>query len=231
MKRNGLKNEGRHSSLHFADMLLFLSLIASMSFRLTGDIAHEIAGIIMSALTAFHVFAHRRWIVSFFFRRKNASDIFRFSVLIVIFLLMIGIVVSGIIMSKIIHVIVSIDGSLLVRQIHVMLAYWVFVFSSIHIGVHFRGMRKRLLGIPFTNVMVYRVAGIFIAAAGIWAFSKREIASKLLMQSAFGFVDPEECGIAYLYSLTAVAGLFVFVSYYAMKTAAAFRSIKKKMLF
>ena len=98
------------------------------------------------------------------------------------------------------------------------MAYWGFVFISLHLGLHWSmmtGMASRLWKKKSAAwSWSVRAVGVLIAGYGIYAFLKREIGSYMFLKVHFAFFDFDEPLILFLFDFIAVMGLFVFVGHY-----------------
>ena len=210
------------------DILMTTILLLLMAYSLVGETAHEWLGIGMFALFLLHHVLNRRWSRSL---RKGKYTPFRIlqTVLVVLALLsMLGSIVSGVVLSR--HALAFLPitgGQSWARTLHMLSAYWGFVFISLHLGLHWSmmmGMVKRLFKKPSTaRKWTARILGGVIAAYGLYAFFKREIGSYMLLKNQFVFFDFDEPLMLFLLDYVAVMGLFVFIGHYlaeGMKKAA-----------
>lgn len=92
---------------------------------------------------------------------------------------------------------------------------------SLHLGLHWSmilGMAGKKFQTPsVARTWTTRMAGVGIAAYGIYAFIKRAIGIYMFLQVHFVFFDYEEPFLLFLLDYVAVMGLFVFFGHYAGK--------------
>ena len=108
-------------------------------------------------------------------------------------------------------------GSSWARILHMISAYWGFVFLSLHLGLHWNimiGMTKRVLKPSLIRTWIVRAAGLAVAGYGIYAFIRREIGSYMFLRVHFVFFDFEEPLLFFLIDYIAAMGLFVFIGHY-----------------
>lgn len=135
-----------------------------------------------------------------------------------IFLCMIGSMVSGIVLSR--HVFAFLPkhgGYELAGKLHILCAFWGFVLMSLHLGMHWNmllTMVRKHLRPNQVRTWAFRIAGYFFAAYGAVAFVRRDVGLYLLLKSHFVFYDFSEPLIAFLLDYLAVMGLFVAAGYF-----------------
>ena len=201
------------------DILMTGILLLLMAYSLVGEAAHEWLGIGMFVLFVAHHVLNSRWSRNL---RKGKYTPFRIlqTVLVVLALAsMPGSVVSGIVLSR--HALSFLPitgGQSWARTLHMLSAYWGFVFISLHLGLHWSmmmGMAKRLFKNPSTaRTWAARIIGLTIAVYGVYAFEKRENGSYMFLKNQFVFFDFDEPLVFFLLDYIAVMGLFVFIGHY-----------------
>lgn len=204
------------------DIAMTAILLLLMAYSLVGEKAHEWLGIGMFVLFILHHVLNSKWSRNI---RKGKYTPFRIlqTVLVVMALCsMIGSMVSGIVLSRYAFDFLLIsEGSSWARTVHMLSAYWGFVFISLHLGLHWSmmmGMAKRVWGKPSAiRAWIVRGIGFLIAGYGIYAFIKREIGSYMLLRIQFVFFDFGEPLFFFLLDYIAVMGLFVFIGHYLSK--------------
>ena len=195
-------------------VLLFL-----MSYSLIGEALHEWFGIGMFALFILHHILNRRWSSRLFKCKYTAYRIWQTVLVVLALVAMMGSMVSGIVLSR--HALTFLPitgGQSWARTLHMLSAYWGFVFISLHLGLHWSmmvGMAGRLWKKKSAaRSLSVRAVGFLIAGYGIYAFFKRDIGSYMILKNQFVFFDYDEPLILFLLDYTAVMGLFVFVGHY-----------------
>ena len=107
------------------------------------------------------------------------------------------------------------------RILHMLSAYWGFIWMSLHLGLHW----NRMLGMAqkgskttgHIKVWVSRIIGAAIAAYGVYAFVIRGIGNYMFLRSLFVFFDYEEPLLLFYVDYIAVMGLFVWIGHYLAK--------------
>lgn len=140
--------------------------------------------------------------------------------------------VSGIMMSRYAFAFLDIHGGMsLARTIHMVCAYWGFLFLSAHLGLHWSmmmGMEKKIVkikGYSDVRTAVLRVLALLFAGFGMYAFRKNQIADYLFLKSQFVFFDFSQSPAQFFAEYLAMMVLFAAVSYYLGR---ALQKSKKK---
>ena len=138
---------------------------------------------------------------------------------LLIFCAMVGLMVSGTILSRHALSFLPIKGShSFARNLHMISAYWGFVLMSVHLGFHWNmimGMAKKLFTKPsVVRKWAVRIMALLITGYGIYAFIKRDIGNYMLLLSHFVFFDYEELLIFFYLDYIAVMGLFILIGNY-----------------
>ena len=152
---------------------------------------------------------------------------------LLLFLSMMGTMVSAVILSREVFAFLSISGGIaIVRQMHLLCAFWNFVLMSLHLGLHWNmilGMVRKSLGpiqMKFKRAALL-VVGALIAVYGLYAFIKNQIPSYLSMQSSFIYFDFERPMPLFFAEYIAMMGFFVFMAHAGSKWVQRRTSRKK----
>ncbi len=199
------------------DAAMSVSMLLLMAYGLVGETAHEWIGMGMFALFVTHHILNHRWIKAVPQGRYTPLRLVQTALVGLIFLCMIGSMVSGIVLSR--HVFVFLPkhgGYELAGKLHILCAFWGFVLMSLHLGMHWNmllTMARKHLRPNQIRTWVLRIAGYSFAAYGALAFARRDVGLYLLLKSHFVFFDYSEPLIAFLLDYLAVMELFVAIGY------------------
>lgn len=174
-----------------AAMILLLPLL--MAYSLVGELFHEIAGVAMLGLFIAHHVLNRGWWKGLTQGRYTPERVFRTTLDFLLLAFMILQPLSGILLSKHLFVYLPAVGfTSLLRQVHLLLAYWGFVLMSVHTGTHADAMLAPLKRcFPKSARVAIGTLGL-IAVYGVCAFFKRQIPGYLFGQIPFAFFDFSE---------------------------------------
>ena len=123
------------------DVLMTIALLFLMAYNLIGDVTHEIIGTAIMILFLVHHIMNRKWIKSVFKGKYTPFRMVQTILVILVFITMLAQMISGIILSKYIFSFVDLNGfTSVARTMHLLGAYWGFVFMSLHLGLHWNMM-------------------------------------------------------------------------------------------
>lgn len=177
----------------------------------------------MFLLVTLHNVFNRRWYGTIPKARREARDLFNIVVTLLLLAAMLALLVTSVLISNALSGIMSAYGGFTVRQIHTLAAYWVLVIVSVHLGLRWpmiMGVVRKLAGISKPNAirtLALRVSAILIAIHGIWSSFELAMGAKLTMQMTLDWWNFEESVAGFFIHCVAIAGLYLFLSYYAMK--------------
>ena len=200
------------------DAAMSVSMLLLMAYGLVGEAAHEWIGMGMFALFVAHHVLNRRWIQAVPRGRYTPLRIVQTALIGLIFLCMVGSMISGIVLSR--HVFAFLPrhgGYNLAQQVHILCAYWGFICMSLHLGFHWSmmlAMARKHLQPSKIRTWALRIAGYSFAAYGAVTFVRRDVGLYLLLKSHFVFFDYTEPLVRFLLGYLAVMSLFVLAGYW-----------------
>lgn len=210
------------------DFMMFAAMPILMAYMLVGEAAHEWIGMGMFLLFLLHHLLNWQWVKNLFHGTYSIARIVKTLCDILIFLLMLGLLYSGVTLSRYIFQDMSFyRKDALARTLHLFCSYWGFVCMSLHLGFHwdlFLGIAKKHLNQKWIWILARGIAAV-VFFYGIYAFQKRKIGLYLSMKMHFAFYDTTEPVIRFLLDYIAVAGLFVIIGYFIIKLL---KQIQKK---
>lgn len=205
-----------------ADIGMAVVLLLLMAYSLIGERMHEWIGCSMFALFVIHHVLNIKWCRNLFRGRYTPFRIVQTLLVALMLCSMIGSMVSGIVLSRHVFADLPIEGgSAWARTVHMICAYWGFVFMSLHLGLHWNmmmGMGKKLFKKPSkVHSWIARSIAFTIAAYGVYAFGVRQIGEYMLLKTPFVFFDFDEPLLFFFLDYLAVMGLFVCLGHYGSK--------------
>ena len=114
-------------------------------------------------------------------------------------------------------------GMTMARRLHILGAYWGFLFMSLHLGIHWnmilKMMRKYagIKGVSKVHGVFVFFAGLFISVYGVCVFISRDFPTYLLLKSEFVFLDYSEPKFSFYIDYFALMGLCIFIAHYGIK--------------
>lgn len=214
------------------DIAMTAALLLLMTYEMIGQAMHEWVGIGMFMLFVLHHILNGKWSKNLLKGKYTSLRIVQTMLVVLVLLSMLGSMVSGIILSR--HALSFLpisSGRAFARTLHMISAYWGFVFMSLHLGFHWSmmmNMAGRLTAKPSAiRKWGLRVVGLFIAGYGVYAFVKRDIGNYMLLKNQFVFFDFEEPLMLFLLDYISVMGLFVFIGHYLSEILKKLRKRKQ----
>ena len=204
------------------DLFMTLALLLMMAYSLVGEKAHEWLGVGIFGLFVLHHILNIKWSRNILRGRYTPYRILQTLLVVLVFLSMCGSMISGILLSRTVFSFLGIrGGQMTARTLHMLSAYWGFVFLSLHLGLHWSGImgmaRKLTKKSSEIRKWALRSMAALIAAYGAYAFIKRDFGNYMFLWYHFVFFDLEESLGLFLLDYVAIMGLFVCVGYYLAK--------------
>lgn len=201
-------------------MVVFLPLL--MAYSLVGEAVHEWLGIAMLLLFLGHHALNWSWYRSLPRGKWSPVRMFQTAVNMALLLVMVGLAVSGIIMSRYAFSFLPVQGGRsFARTLHMLSTYWGFCTMSLHLGLHWGVVlaagRRLMKAPPAWGKPLLRAGAALISLWGLYAFIHRELGTYLLLQTAFVFFDFEEPLALFLLDYLAIMELLAVIGYYGQK--------------
>ena len=202
----------------FVDLGMTVLLMLLMAFELIGQTAHEWIGAGLFLLFLLHHILNWNGSRSLF--RGSCTPVRMLQALLaaLVLLTMLGSLVSAVLISREVFAFLPIQGGrALGRSLHMLCAYWSFVFLSL-LGFHWNmilGMARKLVN----GDSRIRRAVLSLLGACTAALFHRNIPSYLFLQTQFVFFDFEEPLVFFFLDYLAVMGLFVWLGHLPAKGA------------
>ena len=189
------------------DVLMCVALLALMAFELIGRTAHEWIGLTMFVLFIVHHVLNRRWTRSIFNGRYTPYRIWQSICAVLVLVTMLGLMVSAVLISQRVFAFLPIhSGMALGRMLHMLCAYWGFLFMGLHVGAHWpaltAGMKRRGW---------LRVLAALAALYGAFAFFRRGFPEYMFLQSMFVFFDYEEPLLFFFLDYLAILAMMAWI--------------------
>lgn len=177
------------------DLVMTFLLLFLMGYQFWGDVAHEWAGTAMFLCFILHHVLNRNWYRTIGKGKYRGFRILQLVINVLLFLAMLGLMVSGILLSRHVFAFVNIKGTIsFARVLHMISAYWGFLLMALHIGMHWmmmwRQIRKKITNDKLRSVC--KVCGVVFALYGVWVFWKRKLVEYLFLRTQFVFFDFSE---------------------------------------
>lgn len=211
------------------DIAMTIMFIILMGYYATGNEVHEILGTITFILFITHNILNIKWYKSIFKGKHRFQRTFHIVINLLLFLAMIGMMISGIMISSTVFSFFNIPTTIFARRLHMVSTSWGFVLMSIHVGLHIAGMMNKLNNKMKNNAFeyVYYFALILMIGIGVYSFISNKVYEDMFLLNDFKFFDYEQSPILfYLEYVTILFGI-ALVIYFIFKFMTKIRNKNK----
>ncbi|MCM1194253.1 MAG: DUF4405 domain-containing protein [Acetatifactor muris] len=206
------------------DLAMTVLLPLLMAYEMIGSAVHEWLGMAMFLLFVLHHALNFQWHKSLFKGRYTAFRIFGTAIDCLLLLLMIGLMGSGLVLSRHVFAFLPVTGGrAAARLVHLFASYWAFALMSLHAGFHgsmIMGMIRNVTktsGQSAIRTIVLRSMAVIVALYGGYAFVERQMVEYMFLRNQFVFFDFDEPILFFLMDYVAMMGLFAIAGYYLSK--------------
>ena len=197
------------------DILMYLIFVILMGHHITENLIHEILGTILFILFIVHHILNYRYYKTIFKGKYNFKRVFLLIIDLLLLISMIGMMISGVIISSDVFTFFKLPTTIFGRQLHMVSTSWAFVIMSIHLGLHLGVFINKLNKKMKNSVLeyVYYLILILIVIYGVYSFKKLNFISDMFLLNAFKFYDFNELPIIfYLHVIS--SSLFIGITIY-----------------
>lgn len=213
------------------DILMTIVLFLLMGYQFWDGKAHEWFGAGMFVLFIAHQVLNPGWYRSLCLGKYTPVRIFWCIINLLTLAAMLALMYSGITMSRHVFAFLPLRGGMaLARRLHMLGAYWGFLFMGMHLGLHWglvlnkisAGIRKtgkeKVTGNAANGGRTVCFAAAFaVAAYGVYVFIKRDFFDDMFLKNEFVFLDYGEPAALFFIDYLSLMGLSIFISHYGLK--------------
>jgi hypothetical protein len=205
------------------DLAMTVLLLCAMGYRITGDVAHEWIGVVMTALFIAHNAVNWRWYRGLFTGKYDFRRALNTAVNLLLLVMMAALVTSGALLSRTVFAFMGFSGGMQIRLVHTSAAYWGLILIAIHVGIHWGMIMAavcRMAKITESNrirTSVLRTAAALVVIYGVYASFDRGMGAKLFLGYSFDFWHPDRPAVLFFSHNLAVMGVYVCVTHYVLK--------------
>lgn len=206
------------------DSMMTTLMLLLMAYHFTGNLVHEWLGAGIFVLFVIHNIFNFKWYKSLLKGKYSAFRILQTIINLLVFASMIGLMISGIMLSRHVFAFLPISGGMsFARRLHMFSAYWGYILMSLHLGLHWimvMGMARKAANIKVSSHFIttaLRTIAALISIYGVYAFVQREVGTYLFLRVLYSFWDFEQSAIWFFIDYLAIMGLCVGIAHYARK--------------
>lgn len=206
------------------DIIMTGLLFILMAYQYIGEERHEIAGASMFVLFILHHLLNKSWYKNLSKGKYSASRVVLILTDILLFADMIGLMLSGVSMSRHVFRFLNLGVSKsFAREIHMTASYAGFLLMGFHIGLHYgmiMNMVRRIFGKEKkqpSRTWSLRIVALCIAVYGAYALIRRDLLAYIFQSIKFAFLNYDEPAFLFFAEYGAIMGLMIFIAYYLQK--------------
>lgn len=170
------------------DTLMLLLMLLEYSKLYTGQLLHEIFGIILLVLFIVHNVLNINFYKNIFKGKYNGQRIVTTVIDLGFLLCMLFTIILGIPISEKLFKFLGLNGNMTMRKLHIILGYWGMIFLGIHLGLHFKmifaKLKKKTENNKLLKIILY-IIQIAIIIYGIKAMIETKLGLYLIGESSF----------------------------------------------
>jgi hypothetical protein len=203
------------------DLVMTVLMIIAMAYYITGNMAHEVIGVMIFMLFIVHNVLNRHWYKAIFKGRYNIQRMIKIGINLLFLVTMALMMISAVLISSDLFPFIPINNDMILRQIHVQTSYWGLIIVAVHIGLSW-GMIissvQRMTGITGSSrirTITLRIIAVLIVAYGIHSSFEGDMGSKLFIYNPFGWFS-DDSTIRFLIDHLSIMGIYVSGTYYTL---------------
>ncbi|WP_240763194.1 DUF4405 domain-containing protein [Paenibacillus thalictri] len=207
------------------DVTMTVLMLVAMAYQITGNLVHEVVGVVLLALFIVHNMLNRHWYKAILKRKYNIRRMLGITVNLLFLVSMATVIISSVPISRDIlaFIPIPIKNDMFFMQIHVMTSYWGFIFMAIHIGMSWGTIInaiRRMTGIAGTSrirTLSLRLLAVLIVVYGVQSSFERNLGTKLTIYDPFGLWATDVTMIRFLIDYLSIMGIYICGTHYVLK--------------
>ncbi|MFC7686689.1 DUF4405 domain-containing protein [Ureibacillus sp. GCM10028918] len=204
------------------DLVMTVLMLIAMAYYITGNMIHEVVGVVVLVLFIVHNLLNRRWYKAILKGKHNVRRILQIGINLLFLVTMFVMMMSAVLISTDLFPFIPINNDMVLRQIHVQTAYWGFIIMAVHIGfswVMIINSVRRMTGITSTSrirTITLRFLAVVIVAYGVHSSFEEDMGYKLFVYSPFGLFN-DNSTISFLINHLSIMGIYIAGTHYTLK--------------
>ena len=197
------------------DVVMTLLFIILMGYYATENEVHEILGTITFILFIIHHVLNIKWYKSIFKGKHNFQRTFHIILNLLLLIAMVGMMVSGIMISADVFAFLDIPTTMFGRRLHMLSTSWGFVLMAIHVGLHITALMQKLNSKMKNSTFeyVYYFILVLLVGLGIYSFVNLRVWEDMFLVNDFKFFDYEQTPLLFYLKYVAVLIAIALVIY------------------
>lgn len=204
------------------DMAMLGCLLAGLAYPLTGNVAHELTGLLFFGLCGFHTFLNRKWYCTIRRKPRSPRQKLNTAINLTLVALMVFFIASSVLQSATLFPFFLDTQTLTTRKLHTTLAWWGFILVGVHVGGHW----NRVFGVVrqwMSRVGQNRWASMklvslpLLFAYGVHVFMDRGLTDKLLGLTSFENGNVGTAAVSYIAGYAAMFSVCAGLTHYGLR--------------
>lgn len=170
------------------DILMLILILLEYSKLYTGQLIHEVAGIVLFVLFITHNLLNINFYKGLLKGKYNFSRIIIITIDLLFLFCMIITIVLGIPISEKVFKFLSLNGNMTTRTLHTILGYWDLILLSIHLGLHFKiifaKLTNKIKDKKILKMLLY-IIQLVVVLCGIKAMNDINLGLYLIGKASF----------------------------------------------
>lgn len=209
-----MKNRVLRIAKILADLMMYVLFCLLMEQHLLSGLAHEWIGLSLFLLFVIHTAFNFRWYLALFKGRYTAFRIVQTALNLLLLLFMIGCIISSLILSQNVFSWMHIPSSQFGRGLHLLSTAWAFVFSSMHLGWHFRFLSKKYYSkVKRSILFALEILLLAFSIYGLVVFVQRSFYEEMFLLTLFKQYEYDVSPVLYLVKTMAMSFFFALIGY------------------
>ncbi len=211
------------------DIVMTILFIILMGYYVTDNEVHEILGTITFVLFIIHNILNIKWYKGIFKGKHNFQRIFHIMINLLLFIAMLGMMISGIMISADVFAFLDIPTTMFGRRLHMLSTSWGFILMAIHVGLHINALMNKLNAKMKNSTFeyVYYFILTILAGLGIYAFINLKVWEDMFLLNDFKFFDYEQSSIVFYLKYLSILIFIALVIYIIFSLV---RKVKNKKI-
>ena len=201
------------------DIVMTGLFITLMGYYVTENSVHEILGIITFILFIIHNIINRKWYKGILKGKHNFQRTFHIIINLLLFIAMLGMMISGIIISSDVFSFLDIPATIFGRMLHMASTSWGFVLMSTHVGFHITAMMNKLNSKMKNSTFeyVYYFLLLILIGLGIYSFIDLKLWEDMFLVNEFKFFDYEQSPYLFYLGELSIVCFLALITYFVLK--------------
>lgn len=194
------------------DIVMLGLLVLEYSKLYTGQLIHEIIGIVLLILFLTHNILNINFYKNLFKGKYTITRIITSFVDITFLICMLFTIILGIPISQKVFSFLKINGNMIINKLHIIFGYWSLIILSIHLGLHFKMIFTKMINKAKTNKMlrvILYIIQIIIVIYSIKAIIDTNLCDYLIGKASFSI--PSNIFLSLFNNLSIVFAISIIV--------------------